>query len=204
MCRLTTTFQIFLRGMSMLFCKGRVLCFAIRFWMLDICGRKFGQSLTENAQWCDGGSHESRALCALRVLTFVCWRSVLCGCMFLHSQDILAQMTQLERSWSLWFGALCEQHGRAHGLSRMASHSSLPFSLRFQLCELSFWIAENDIDTWAHLDMAPAPGTWRGAGRFDSAALEQITQLQKRRSFCLWVCRCSFVLFALQAHQRQR
>jgi hypothetical protein len=101
----------------------------------------------------------------------------------LRSQDILAQMTQLERSWFLWFGALCEQLGLAH----VSDSSSLAVSVRFQLCELSFWIAENEIDSWDHLDMAPEPGMWPGAGRFDGAALEQIAQLRKRRSLFLCV-----------------
>jgi hypothetical protein len=111
-------------------------------------------------------------------------------------------MTQLERSWSLWFGALCEQHGLAH----VSESSSLAFSVRFRLCELSFWIAENEIDTWDHLDMAPEPGTWPGAGRFDGAALEQIAQLRKRRLSVFLVCfvDASLVCLRFKAHQQHR
>ena len=97
-------------------------------------------------------------------------------------------MTQIEKSWSLWFGALCEQHGHA---------SSLDFSLRFDLCELSFWIAD-DIDTWEHLEAAPEPGMWPGASNFDGAALEQIVQLRKKRLSSCVVVRCSRIVFVFR------
>jgi hypothetical protein len=86
-------------------------------------------------------------------------------------------MTQLERSWSFWFGALGEQHGLVHGDESF----KLQFSLRFLLTELSFWIAENDIDTWEQLWMAPNASTWPGAEKFDGAAIEEVEQLRKKR-----------------------
>ena len=164
--------------------------------MLDICGQKRGQSLIELAQWCDVGSHVSRVQYALRVLfAVVCFRIVVL--LLLPLQDSMAQMTQLEKSWSLWFGALCEQHGHA---------SSLDFSSRFNLCELSFWIAENEIDTWEHLEAAPEPGTWPGASKFDSSALVQVAQLRKKRLFSLRVslphgCSCLLGAFVVSARR---
>jgi hypothetical protein len=88
-----------------------------------------------------------------------------------------SSMTQIEKSWHLWFGALCEQHG----LTDASESHTLQWSLRFQLCEVSFWIADNDIDTWDQLQCAPEPGTWPGAEKFEGSAIEEVVQLRKKR-----------------------
>ena len=108
-------------------------------------------------------------------------------------------MTQVERSWSFWFGALCEQHG----LSHVSESHKLQFSLRFQLTELSFWIAENDIDSWEQLRMAPNASTWPGAETFDAATIEKVEQLRKKRQVLFARCLFSNNICALQAKQLQ-
>ena len=94
----------------------------------------------------------------------------------------LAQMTQVERAWHHWFDASCVQHG----LAGASEARTLDASVQFDLVELSFWIADNDLQTWDHLRSAPAPAVWPGVEKFSAEALEKVERLQKRR--------CSFAV----------
>jgi len=89
----------------------------------------------------------------------------------------IAQMTQVERAWHHWFDALCVQHG----LAGASEACKLDASVQFDLIELSFWIADNDLQTWDHLLSAPAPVDWPGAEKFAAAAIEKVVELKKRR-----------------------
>ena len=89
----------------------------------------------------------------------------------------LDQMAQIEQSWSLWFQALCKQQGLQHD----TESNQLETSVRFDLCELAFWVAENEIDTWDQLWSADEPGCWPGAEKFSADALKRVSELQKRQ-----------------------
>ena len=86
-------------------------------------------------------------------------------------------MAQIEKSWNLWFHALCELHGLAH----ITESHSLDPALRFDLCELAFWIAENEIDSWQQLFWADEPSSWPGAERFSADVLRHVVDLRKRQ-----------------------
>ena len=91
-------------------------------------------------------------------------------------------MAQIEKSWSFWFRALCEEHGLRH----VSESYQLETFVRFDLCELAFWIATNEIDTWEQLWGADNPRCWPGADEFTEDALRRVCELQKRQRLVLF------------------
>ena len=79
----------------------------------------------------------------------------------------LDQMAQLEKSLSRWFHALCE----LQGVTRVSESYRLASSARFDACELSFCLAENEIDNREQLRADDEPSNWPGAEQFHAAAL---------------------------------
>jgi hypothetical protein len=104
-------------------------------------------------------------------------------------------MAQIEKSWSLWFHALCELQGLAH----ISESYRLETSVRFDLCELAFWLAENEIDTWEQLRSADEPGSWPGAEKFSAAVLRHVTELQKRQRLDIYVLLQHMLVFVCMA-----
>ena len=94
-------------------------------------------------------------------------------------------MAQIEKSWSFWFRALCEEHGLRH----VSESYQLETFVRFDLCELAFWVATNEIDTWEQLWGADNPRCWPGADEFTEDSLRRVCELQKRQRLVLFPTR---------------